>query len=100
MDARLLYNFMAGTTCCRDNLKEVVWENDTFVLLRHIGHTAYIDRMHGSGWCGAYVVLLRKSQLEKGWSRYYYSSPALGYWEGRWTKERMAEAMNLVQTLA
>jgi hypothetical protein len=99
MDDRLLANFMSGTTCCRDHLKEVLWEDDTYALLRHRGHSSYLNRFDGNAWCGNYVVLLRKASLRKAWSR-YYGDAAVGYWEGRWTKARLAEAMNLVQTRA
>lgn len=94
----LLYNWLRGTTCDRPQRKRVVWENDSFILLKHNSHSEYINRFNGVDTCQSYVELYRKADLRK----LHHGRPldvhriALGHWGGRWNKTNLADAMAIV----
>jgi hypothetical protein len=87
-------NWLQGSTCGNQKLS-IAWQSEcgNYVLLKHPGHTAYVDRVTKSvNCCTCYYLydirLPYPDVLGKPW---------LGKWEGRWTKAKQKELEELIK---
>lgn len=97
MAHKLLDLWLSGTTCSHwlvgpKQRRELVWEDEVYILLKHNGHTEYIDRMTGSKRCGTYVALYRKADCTDK-QRFTIGDGYMRKWEGRFSRAGFAEAM-------
>lgn len=84
--------FMAGCTCFHQP-RDIIWQSDCgrFVIGRKKGHTEYVDRVSGSGYCATLFALVDLDNLKSDGG--FNFSKGFKEWEGgRWTKARQAEA--------
>lgn len=82
----LLFDWLRGTTCYRPHVyREVLFENEVYIVFKHGSHPEYINRFDGSKTCRAYAALYRKTDL-KG-RTLYYGDNELRRWEGRVSKK-------------
>ena len=73
-------NWLLGTTCHRHGMA-VFWTSDckNFVIMKHHGHSEYVNRFTGTTRCGTYYALYN---IHNKIDRMGY--PALNQWIGRW----------------
>lgn len=79
-------NWLMGTTCSikRRDVREILFVNPTFIVLKHRAHTEYIDRSSGCGNCGAYAELYRRDDLETAYATHNgWRLKPLARWSGR-----------------
>lgn len=90
---RFARNWLEGTTCVRLP-RTIHWasEDHRFVLMKHHGHTEYVDRAVGSSRCGTYYALY---DLSKPWPN-RMGKPCLMMVEGRLLKSHWVDLERLV----
>lgn len=90
------WNWLSGSTCHR-HTRTVHWASDDhrFVLMKHHGHTEYVNRVSGSTRCGTFYALYDLTQARPG----AFGKPCMWKVEGRWLashwdelKRRVAES--------
>lgn len=92
---RIRNRFLQGTTC--HGHSEVVWENDTHILMLHRGHTSYVDRCVGSRRCKTWRALYHKAALEID-QNLFYGRGYIKKWEGlSWRAHHLQYAINLAE---
>lgn len=65
----ILKKWLNGTTCYHYNvMREVVAENEEYIILKHGSHAAYINRFSGNSTCVSYARLFKKEDLLKEFS--------------------------------
>ncbi len=66
----ILKKWLNGTTCYHYNvMREVVAENEEYIILKHGSHPSYINRFSGNSTCGSYARLFKKFDLIKEFDR-------------------------------
>ena len=86
---KFYHDWLLGTTCHRPGRRSVFWISGckNFVIMKHHGHSEYINRFTGTQRCGTYYVLYDiRHPLDS-----YGRESALKKWEGKWKKEYMKE---------
>jgi hypothetical protein len=89
------YWWHGGTTCHRHCSIAWTGHEGRFVLLKHTGHSEYVDRMSGTQYCETHYALFDMEQIgtdPETRSRSVWSKPelAIATWDGRWTKARQS----------
>jgi hypothetical protein len=86
-------SWLEGSTCHR-HPHSIHWFSDDlrFVLMKHNGHSDYVDRMCGTQRCGTYYALYDLTKPRPG----ALGGPYLLKVEGRWTKAHWCELVELV----
>ena len=58
-------HWLSGTTCaCKPkDVREVMFFNDTHIVMKHRSHAEYVDRGSGSRTCNAYARLYLRAEL-------------------------------------
>lgn len=93
--SRFLTVWLQGTTCQVSANPTIVWQNDTFILLKHHGHTGYTDRVMGNQYCPTYYSLYHKSYVYENEYAVRYGRDSLKTWTGRVNRREMiAECEN------
>jgi hypothetical protein len=82
------YWWNGGTTCHQHSTIAWIGHEGRFVLLKHSGHSEYVDRVSGTQYCATEYALFDMEQV--GESKSVWSKPdlAVAKWTGRWTKAR------------
>jgi hypothetical protein len=85
--------WLVGSTCHR-HLRSVHWASDDhrFVLMKHHGHTEYVDRVRGSTRCGTYYALYDLTKPHPG----ALGKPCIWRVEGRWLASHWTELSRAV----
>lgn len=92
----LLKEWLHGTTCWYQ-AKSIFWQSEcgNFVVLKHHGHSEYIDRCSGTLRCGTYYAMY---DLRKGFPN-IFGKPDLMRWEGRWLKKYWSEVNKIMEEI-
>ncbi len=87
-------NWLLGSTCYRQT-RSVRWasEDNRFVLMKHHGHTEYVDRMCGSQYCETFYALydITKPMPDA------FGRPYMWKVEGRFLKSHWVELKRIVE---
>lgn len=87
--------WLRGTTCQKRHIKrEVLFENDTHIVLKHHSHAEYCGRAYGTQTCGAYAKLYEKKAFEDQCRDFLYAgmfTACLKEWKGRINLKRVRE---------
>lgn len=91
----ILALWLTSTTCGRRK-REILFENDTHVVLRHSGHSEYIGGFTGTSYCPTYAELYEKRHLllENGaldLGAIKYGNKEIRKWTGRLSKKQIIE---------
>ena len=90
--SEFLKQWLQGSTCYHHK-RSVSWQSDDgqFVLLKHHGHTEYVDRVTGSARCGTYHALYDLSEPLPD----ALGNPCLWRVDGRWNRGLQAHLETL-----
>jgi hypothetical protein len=101
-----LNQWLSGTTCHQHvygTRKEERHIHGSYWLLKHPGHSEYIDRFTGTKRCGTYHILIDLGDdpvVGRKWLRTLsYNSQGLKRWNGRWTKAHEKELLAFIVDL-
>lgn len=87
-------NWLVGTTCAAkaNDVREVMFFNETHIVLKHRSHAEYTGRAYGSSSCTAYARLYRRDELVAAMDRRgaYHLDP-IKEWTGRINPRRVLE---------
>lgn len=79
-------NWLSGTTCAvkANDVREVMFFNETHIVLKHRSHAEYTGRSSGTQTCPAYARLYRRDELVAAMDRRgaYHLEP-IKEWTGR-----------------
>lgn len=94
---RFARKWLEGSTC-RRHPRTIHWASDDhrFVLMKHHGHTEYVDRVRGSTRCGTFYALYDLSKPLPG----AFGQPCMWMVEGRWLASHWIELRRLVAEAA
>ncbi len=81
MNEHTAQDWLYGTTCNPICKAQVLFENDSHIVMRHNGHSSYCGRMLGTKYCGTYASLYHKKTDQRG-----IGQGALKTWKGRINK--------------
>lgn len=85
--------WLQGSTCHR-HLRSIHWssEDHRFVLMKHHGHTEYVNRVSGSTRCETFYALYDLSKPKPN----AFGNPCLWKVKGRWLKSHWVELRRAV----
>lgn len=85
--------WLQGSTCHR-SMRTIHWVSDDhrFVLMKHHGHTEYVDRVVGSARCGTFYGLYDLTKQPPG----RLGHPCMLMVEGRWLQSHWEGLRRLV----
>lgn len=94
---RFAYLWLQGSTCHRKP-RSIHWasEDNRFVVMKHHGHTEYVDRVNGSLRCETYYALYDITQHQPD----ALGKPYIWKVKGRWLKTHWDELNRLVAEAA
>ena len=89
-----LKEWLHGTTCHHQK-RTVYWSSEcqNYAILKHHGHTEYVDRVVGTARCSTYYILYDINEQ----MNYYGQAKYLKKWEGRWKNSYLDEALELIK---
>lgn len=76
--------WLSGTTCARHTKQQWISSCRNFVLMHHVGHCAYTDRVLKVQYCETYRDLIYMPDADD--YKMMYGRSFLWQWKGRWTK--------------
>lgn len=80
---KLLEKWLAGTTCKRhQSEKSILAENDEWILLKHFGHSEYINRVTGNKRCPTETYLFHKETAKQNLDELSYGRGFRAAWDG------------------
>ena len=90
-----LSNWLSGSSCNSKKRNSIFYTSTcgNYLVLKHQGHTTYVDRIVGSSYCGTYYGLydIRAQGPDR------YGEPSLGRWAGRWNKKYYDEIKDIIK---
>ncbi len=81
---KLFEKWLAGTTCKRhQNTNDcILAENDKWILLKHKGHSEYLNRVTGNKRCPTFTYLFNKETIQANLSDFSYGQGFIASWDG------------------
>ena len=93
--------WLSNYTCRRESKISVFWVSNCgrFLIMKHGGHTTYVDRMSGSSYCASYYELYDLEEEFEASMFKQNGNSLLKKWEGRWLKAYWEEVESITKKI-